>query len=92
MSEIDKFRDLPGLVRRLVDDYLSAVKEAEALRQERDGLRAALPKIKADAVREACKYAAQKALDEGFFTIDSNDLLQHANNVEAMAKEQGDGN
>lgn len=116
MSATEQYRDLPGLVRRLVDDYLSAKKEIESLRQERDGLRntnhalaarldelcrvrnerdglrADLQKIKADAVREACKYAAQKALDEGFYTIDSNDILQYAKNIEAMAKEQGDGN
>ena len=87
MSEIDKFRDLPGLVRRLVDDYLSAVKEAEALRQERDGLRDLIIKTMNSYVKEMEGYSYFGS-NPG---IDDDDIEEIADEIiAAIAKEQGE--
>lgn len=45
----------------------------------------AVRRIKAAAVREAVKAAAEKALKEGWHTLDSNDLLEYANQIEGAA-------
>lgn len=61
-------------------------KAEESLSGWREGCTGkALARIKADAVREACKFAAGKALTEGWYTIDSNDLLEYANHIEGGA-------
>lgn len=92
MSEIDKFRDLPGLVRRLVDDYLSAVKEAEALRQERDGFMADAARYRWLRSNNVGPSQIEKVSDDcnpPYFTLKCEGELDTAIDA-AMAKEQGD--
>lgn len=60
---MSEYRDLPGLVRRLVDDYLAASKENDELKAERDALRKELAELK-DGLTTAYMAGYEKGRDE----------------------------
>lgn len=75
--------ELQARVAELEAERTELLCTVSALKAELDEFDIA--RIKAQAIREAVKYAAEKALEEGWHTLDSNTLLEYARQIEGQS-------